>query len=175
VTISDYDSLQQTIAHGYASNRREAAKKGIIAGLDIEMASTTYLSFLEELIDSKEVDLTLLDEAVLRILELKRDLGLFENPFKGADPELETKIVLSEENLEKSQECARESIVLLKNNGILPLKNTQKIAIIGPYANSKKKQSDLGHGMAYAIFMKQSPKYLKIKLFLLVLLQTKMN
>ncbi len=138
VTISDYDSLQQTIAHGFASDRRDAAKKGILAGLDIEMASTTYQSFLEELIDSKEVNLGLLDEAVLRVLELKRDLGLFENPYKGADTKLETKIVLSEEHLEKSQDCANESIVLLKNNGVLPLNKNDKIAVIGPYANSRR-------------------------------------
>jgi beta-glucosidase len=137
VTISDYDSLQQTIAHGHSEDQRQAAFHGIQAGLDIEMASTTYTSHLSDLIDAGEVDERLVDEAVLRILELKRDLGLFDNPFKGANSQKAKEIVLSKDHLERALEAARESIVLLKNNQVLPLKQTQKIAIVGPYADER--------------------------------------
>jgi beta-glucosidase len=138
VTISDYDSLQQTIAHGHSEDQRAAAKHGIVAGLDIEMASTTYTSHLSDLIDAGEVEERLLDEAVLRILELKRDLGLFDNPFKGADPELAKQIVLSEPHLAAALQAAHESIVLMQNyNQTLPLAKTAKIALIGPYASNR--------------------------------------
>lgn len=137
VTISDYDSLQQTIAHGHSEDQRQAALHGITAGLDIEMASTTYTSHLSELIDAGEVDERLVDEAVMRILELKRDLGLFENPFKGADPVKAKEIVLSKPHLDKALEAAREAIVLLKNDGVLPLSKTQTVAIVGPYADER--------------------------------------
>jgi len=137
ITISDYDSLQQTITHGYCENQSEAATAGIESGLDIEMASTNYLTQLEKLVADKVVPEALIDEAVLRILELKRDLGLFEDPYKGADDEIAEKVVLSEAHLESSYRAALESAVLLTNNGILPLDNQAKLAIIGPYATSK--------------------------------------
>ena len=138
VSISDYDSLNQIRAHGVASSMKEVAYKGITGGLDIEMASTSYVNHLETLINEKKVDINLLDEAVLRILELKRDLGLFENPYKGADESLEQTLVFSKEHLDEALKVAHESVVLLKNNQILPLKKTAKIALIGPYAQSRK-------------------------------------
>lgn len=138
VTISDYDSLQQVRAHGVASSMKEVAFKGITGGLDIEMASTAYTNHLEELILEGKVDSKLLDEAVLRILELKRDLGLFENPYKGADGSIDESVVMSEEFMTKSLEVAHQSIVLLKNNEVLPFKKDIKIALIGPYAQSRK-------------------------------------
>ncbi len=138
VTITDYDSLNQIRAHGVASTMKEVAYQGIKAGLDIEMASTAYVNHLETLIKEKKVDVSLLDEAVLRILELKRDLGLFENPYKGADEALEQTLVLSEEHLDEALKVAHESIVLLKNDQTLPLKKNAKIALIGPYAQSRK-------------------------------------
>jgi beta-glucosidase len=138
VTISDYDSLKQIMAHGVASNMKEAAYLGITAGLDIEMASTAYTNHLEALIQEGKVDIRLVDEAVLRILELKNDLGLFDNPYKGADLEKAETIVLSEEFMEESLKVAHESMVLLQNKGVLPLKPQAKIALIGPYAQSRK-------------------------------------
>ena len=138
VTISDYDSLQQIRAHGVASTMKEVAYKGITGGLDIEMASTAYTNHLEELIQEGSVDIQLLDEAVLRILELKRDLGLFENPYKGADGSIDEHLVMSEDFMNQSLEAAHQSMVLLKNNDILPLSRDMKIALIGPYAQSRK-------------------------------------
>ncbi len=133
VVISDYDSLRQTIEHGTSENDREAAKKAILGGLDIEMATSSYVLNLKSLIESNEVPMALLDDAVYRVLKLKQDLGLFEDPFKGADEIKEKTFVLSDENKKVALEVARESMVLLKNDGILPLKKTQRIALMGEY------------------------------------------
>lgn len=136
VTISDYDSLRQIIDHGVAKDMKEVAYQGIQAGLDIEMQSTAYTNHLEGLIKNKAVDERLVDEAVLRVLQLKKDLGLFENPYKGAVLDDSTR-VLTKENLESARMVAEESMVLLKNDGVLPLDKHIKIALIGPYADSK--------------------------------------
>ncbi|MBU0996814.1 MAG: glycoside hydrolase family 3 C-terminal domain-containing protein [Firmicutes bacterium] len=138
VTISDYDSLKQILAHGIAEDMKEVAYKGITGGLDIEMASSAYSNHLESLIDEGIVDERLLDEAVLRILELKRDLGLFDNPYKGASPEMAKTIVLSESNLQAARKAAHESMILLKNDGVLPLDSQAKIALLGPYSTSRR-------------------------------------
>ncbi len=136
ITISDYDSLRQVMTHGVAKDTEEVAYKGITNGLDIEMASSTYSNHLEDLINKSLVDIKLLDEAVLRILNLKKELGLFENPYRGADVFKEN-TAPTKENLEKTLEVAHESMVLLENDGILPLNKDVKIALIGPFATSR--------------------------------------
>lgn len=137
VTISDYDSLKQILAHGVAENMKEVAYRGVTGGLDIEMQSAAYANHLETLIEEGRVEEHLLDEAVLRILELKKDLGLFEDPYRGASSELADQIVLSEAHLAASLEVAKESAVLLENDGILPFNKETKIALIGPYATER--------------------------------------
>ena len=136
VVISDYDSLRQTIEHGTSENDYEAAKKAILAGLDIEMATSSYVLNLKKLIENKEVPMELLDDALYRVLKLKEDLGLFDNPFKGADEQKEREFVLSKENKAFALEVAKESMVLLKNESVLPLKKTQKIALLGEYSKN---------------------------------------
>ena len=137
LTITDYDSLHQVVPHGNAENDEEAALKGIIAGLDIEMASTCYINYLKKLIENHQVDIKLVDEAVLRVLKLKEEIGLFDNPYKGASVLLESKFVRSSEHLEISKKVAHESMVLLKNESILPLSKEKKYALIGPYADTR--------------------------------------
>ncbi len=137
VTISDYDSLHQILEHGCAEDNKEAALLGIEAGLDIEMASSCYVNYLKELIDEGQVDIKLVDEAVTRILELKNEVGLFENPYKGADPELEKQLIHNKEHLHAVKSIADECSVLLKNENVLPIKKGLKIALIGPYAQSR--------------------------------------
>lgn len=138
VVISDYDSLHQILAHGCAEDDKEAAQLGIDAGLDIEMASSCYIRHLEELSDSGTVDMKLIDEAVLRILDLKQELGLFDHPYKGASTSREEKLVRSKEHLDAALKVSHESIVLLENNNLLPLKSKMKVALVGPYATSKE-------------------------------------
>ncbi|RIU94867.1 beta-glucosidase BglX [Oceanobacillus picturae] len=134
VLISDWGAVKELIPHGVAANEKEAAEKAIKAGLDIEMMTTTYASHLKELIEEGKVDTSLLDEAVLRVLELKQKLGLFENPYRGADEEREKEVIRCAEHRQTAQDLAAKSAVLLKNDRVLPLKKEQKIALIGPFA-----------------------------------------
>ncbi|MFC0394437.1 beta-glucosidase BglX [Paenibacillus mendelii] len=136
VLISDWGAVKEMIPHGVAEDERECARKAIEAGVDIEMMSPCYVHHLQELVESGEVDEALIDEAVMRILKLKRKLGLFENPHRYADPAVERDILLSDEHRASAQEAAIKSSVLLKNDGILPLSKLAKIALIGPFALS---------------------------------------
>ena len=137
VLISDYAAVAETIAHGYSEDEKDAAKKAVEAGVDIDMMTGCYAGNLAELVREGAVDEALIDEAVLRILELKNRLGLFENPYKDADPEAEKALCLCEEHRKLARKTAAESFVLLKNDGILPLNLSKKIAFIGPYTDNK--------------------------------------
>ncbi|MGF6356075.1 beta-glucosidase [Paenibacillus sp. 4624] len=138
VLISDWASIREMIAHGAAEDDREAAYRAIRAGVDMEMMTPCYVNHLPELIQKGEVEEHLVDEAVLRILQLKDKLGLFENPFRAADPEREREIVFSKEHREVSRELAAKSAVLLKNGGqALPLQPDARVALIGPFAQSE--------------------------------------
>lgn len=136
VVISDWAAIRELIAHGVAEDDREAALKAIHAGVDIDMMTSAYVLELARLVEDGLVPESLIDEAVMRILQLKEKLGLFDNPLRGADPEAESKVVYCKEHLEAAKELAVKSSVLLKNEGILPLKQGQRIALIGPFAQS---------------------------------------
>ncbi|MGD6959010.1 beta-glucosidase BglX [Rossellomorea aquimaris] len=136
ILISDWGAVKEMIPHGVAENEKEAAYKAITAGVDIEMMTSTYVNHLKELVEEKLVDESLIDEAVLRILQLKQKLGLFENPYRGANVELESEVVMSTTHREAARELAAKSSVLLKNESTLPLKREQKIALIGPFAEN---------------------------------------
>ena len=137
VLITDYGAVAETIVHGSSEDRREAAKKAIEAGCDIEMMSDCYLSSLEELVKCGEVPESLVDEAAMHVLELKNDLGLFENPYKDGSEEAEKELLFCEEHRKLSRRAAEECMVLLKNNGILPLKKSAKLAVIGALADDR--------------------------------------
>lgn len=139
VLISDFGAIGETICHGLSSDRADAARRALEAGVDIDMMSGVYPEKLEELIAGGQVKEELLDEAVMRILELKNKLGLFENPYKGADEEAENTFTLCEENRALARKAAEQSFVLLKNdNDFLPLKKSEKVAFIGPYVDRKQ-------------------------------------
>lgn len=138
VLISDWASIREMIAHGAAEDDREAAYRAIRAGVDMEMMTPCYVNHLPELIQKGEVEEQLVDEAVLRILQLKDKLGLFDNPFRAADPVREREIVFSKEHREVSRELAAKSAVLLKNEAqVLPLQPDANVALIGPFAQSE--------------------------------------
>lgn len=138
VIISDWASIREMIAHGAAEDDREAAYRAIRAGVDMEMMTPCYVNHLPDLIQKGEVEERLVDEAVLRILQLKDKLGLFDNPFRAADPVRERDIVFSKEHREVSRELAAKSAVLLKNEEqVLPLQPNAKVALIGPFAQSE--------------------------------------
>ncbi|MFY0760153.1 beta-glucosidase BglX [Metabacillus dongyingensis] len=136
VLISDWGAVKELIPHGVAADESEAALKAFQAGVDIEMMTACYVKHLKSLIDANLLDEKLVDEAVMRILELKQKLGLFDNPYRGADVQLEKEVVLSGEHRQTARELAAKSCVLLKNENVLPLKTSQNIALIGPFAES---------------------------------------
>lgn len=138
VLISDFSAILETIAHGYSEDEADAAKKALAAGVDIDMMTSVYAGHLERLIADGEVEESLLDEAVWRVLALKNRLGLFENPYKDADPELEKTYLLCEENRRAAREAAAKTFVLLKNDGALPVDRKQRVAFIGPYTDRKQ-------------------------------------
>ncbi|SEM51352.1 beta-glucosidase [Paenibacillus sp. cl141a] len=137
VVISDYTSLWETMFHMSSKDGEDAAKQGLEAGLDIEMISTEYISHLEQLVERGEVDVALIDEAVRRILTLKFKLGLFDDPYRYINIEREKKAHLKPEYRQLAREAAQKSMVLLKNDDILPLKKDIKsVAVIGPFADN---------------------------------------
>lgn len=138
VLISDYAALQETISHGYSKDQKEAAKNALECGVDIDMMTSVYAENLVTLAKEGVIEESLLDESVLRVLELKNRLGLFENPYKDADETAEKEVLLCEEHRALAREAAAKSFVLLKNEEILPLQTTQKLAFIGPYVNRKE-------------------------------------
>ena len=135
--ISDWAAIEEIRNHGACKDRKEAAKLAIEAGTDIDMMTCCYSGYLKELIESGEVEESLLDEAVLRVLELKNKLGLFENPYKDADEKAEKELLLCKEHRKAAKEAAKETFVLLKNKKMLPLKKKEKVAFIGPYVDTK--------------------------------------
>lgn len=135
VTISDWDAIGQLIPHGYAEDLEDAARKAMRAGVDIDMTTGAYAGYLEKLVREGRLPESELDKAVLRILTLKNDLGLFENPCRGLTEHLP--VHTPEEKHALARKAAAESLVLLKNeDGVLPLK-AKKLAFIGPYAMSR--------------------------------------
>ena len=138
VLISDYAAVKELIAHGLAENEAEAARLALEAGVDIDMMSRCYSDFLCGQIERGEVAQELLDEAVLRVLELKNDLRLFENPFKDGSPEKEKELLLCEKHRSLAQRAAEESFILLKNEeNMLPLSKEETTAFIGPFGEEK--------------------------------------
>lgn len=139
VVISDFNAVKELITHGVAQDGKQATQMCIDATTDIEMSTTEYLKNTEDLIKEGKLKESQIDEAVLRVLELKDKLGLFENPYKDANPQLAQDIILCKEHRDLSRRMAEESAVLLKNNGILPFnKNVKSVAVIGPHANTGK-------------------------------------
>lgn len=138
VVISDYSAVDELINHGIAQDSKEAAKLAILAGVDIDMVSNAYVKYLAELVREGEVPERLVDEAVMRILKLKNDLGLFENPYKDGSVQKEKDLFWCKEHRTLAREMAAASFVLLKNEQILPLdkQSQEKIAFIGPYAEN---------------------------------------
>ncbi|GJM62503.1 beta-glucosidase BglX [Persicobacter diffluens] len=131
--VSDWNSVTEMIAHGYAADDQQAAERAITAGIDMEMTSQAYEHHLETLLQTQKVELDQIDEAVRRILRVKYRLGLFNNPYADLQPIVE----LEEAHRLKAEGAAAKSLVLLKNEDqLLPLQGKEKIALIGPMADA---------------------------------------
>lgn len=132
--ISDWDAVGEMIDHGFCQDSSEAAFKAVIAGVDIEMESRAYELELQHLLNDKKICEDLINERVANILRIKFRLGLFDNPYNNGK---RRNVLLSEKHMQVAREAAIQSAVLLKNeNKVLPLSKNQKVAIIGPLANS---------------------------------------
>ncbi|GAA5031316.1 glycosyl hydrolase [Marivirga lumbricoides] len=149
VVVSDWNSIGEIVNHGTAANLKEASAQAINAGSDIDMEAEAYITHLATLVEEGKVEEETINDAVRRVLKLKFELGLFDNPYKYSDLTREKETIQKPEFTEVAREIARESIVLLKNEkDLLPLKSNQKIAVIGPLA--KDKDSPLGNWRAQA-------------------------
>lgn len=137
VLISDWAAIEELIYHGYCADRKDAAKRAVTAGVDIDMMTGVYSEHLCGMVRSGEIDEKLVDEAVLRILTLKNKLGLFENPYRDVDEKKEKQVILCEEHRKLAKEAAEKSFVLLKNEKVLPINEGEEIAFIGPYVKSR--------------------------------------
>lgn len=150
LVVSDWNSIGELVNHAVSPDLKDAAKKAIMAGSEIDMEGTAYVQYLAQLVNDGEIEESLIDAAVRNVLELKFKLGLFDDPFKYSDIEREKEIVGNQQHHDLAEEIAKESIVLLKNeNGLLPFKNIKNVAVIGPLA--KDKDTPLGNWRAQAV------------------------
>ena len=134
--VSDWDAVKQLITQGLAANEKEAAWYAFSAGLEMDMTDNCYQKHLGKLVKEGKVSMEAIDDAVGRILRLKFELGLFENPYTEILPD--DRRFLLPSSLNVAEQLAQESMVLLKNDkGVLPLKKGHKIAFIGPMANNR--------------------------------------
>lgn len=137
--VSDWGSINEMIVHGYAKDSKHAAELAMNAGSDVDMESYAYVENLKALIKEGKVREQTLNESVRRVLRVKYELGLFDNPYKYCNDSIEKVTLGKTEFQEGVLDIAKKSIVLLKNeNNVLPLKKSgQKIALIGALASDK--------------------------------------
>jgi len=137
--VSDWGSIEEMVAHGHAKDGKHAAQIAANAGSDMDMESYLYVNELAGLVREGKVKEAYIDDAAKRILRVKFELGLFDDPYKYCDEQREKEVIGQHAFHEASLDMAKKSIVLLKNeNQILPLKKQgQKIALIGALASDK--------------------------------------
>ncbi len=136
LVVSDWGAVEQLIRQGYAADEADAARKALLAGVDLDMADGVYREHLAALVASGSVPAEAVDEAVRRILRVKFDRGLFERPL--VEPSALTGAAPTPAHLELAEEFAVRSMVLLKNSGVLPLAaDVRRVALIGPLADDR--------------------------------------
>ncbi|WP_321387956.1 beta-glucosidase BglX [uncultured Enterococcus sp.] len=141
VIISDYAAVRELIDHGIAEDNKEAAYLAMKATNDIDMKSPCYANELQPLLKEGRIDGELINQAVFRVLKLKNELGLFEDPFRGASEAKEKETLLKEDHRTLAKKVTAESVVLLKNkNNLLPLnpQADEKILLVGPYGDNQE-------------------------------------
>jgi beta-glucosidase len=136
--VTDYTTINEMVLHGVVANDQEAGELALKAGVDMDMQGGIYQGYLKKSLKEGKVTQAQIDEGARRVLRLKFELGLFEDPYKFCNAEREKNTLLSPVHRAAAREVSRKSIVLLKNeNSALPLRKTQKIALIGPLADNK--------------------------------------
>jgi beta-glucosidase len=138
VYISDYNAIAELINHGIAADITDAAALALRAGINIDLMSAAYERGLPTALERGSVSIEEIDDAVRRVLDLKRSLGLFDNPYRRLDNDTKIVLPLSMERRKLARDVARRSIVLLQNRGnVLPLPAVARIAVIGPLADAR--------------------------------------
>lgn len=147
--VSDWESVGELATHGVAADETEAARLGLTAGVDMEMVSPTYHNTLKKQVEQGTISKKVLDEAVRRVLVVKFEKGLFDQPFTE-ETRCQTAF-LRDGALALSREAAAKSCVLLKNeNGALPFSpSAKKIALIGPFAENAQELVGPWHSRAH--------------------------
>lgn len=135
--VTDYTAISEMIAHGMG-NLQQVSALALNAGTDMDMVSDGYIGTLEQSLAEGKVSLQAIDQACRRILEAKYKLGLFTDPYRYIDIKRAKKFIYTPQHRADARAIAAETFVLLKNQGgLLPLRKTGKIALIGPLADTK--------------------------------------
>jgi beta-glucosidase len=134
--VSDAFAVSNLVIEGLARDTRDAARRSLEAGLNMDMASSAYLEHLDELVEDGTLSVEQIDEMVRPILAIKVRMGLFEHPY--VDETLLAKVVVRPEHRQTARLAAQRSMVLLRNEGgLLPLsKDLKNVAVVGPLADS---------------------------------------
>ena len=147
--VSDWKAVNEMIIHGVAADGRDAAELAMKAHLNMDMLGGDYIAHGEELVRTGRISEKLIDELCREVLVVKYQLGLFEDPYRYGKQKL-SEVYYRPENMQFAREVAAESMVLLKNDGVLPLAKGTKIALIGPFADSPKDQLGAWRGLGDA-------------------------
>lgn len=143
--VSDWGSGIEMIDHGFSKNLEDVAEQSANAGSDMDMESYAYVTHLKSLVESGKVPMAVIDDAVKRILKVKFELGLFDDPYRYCNPEREKTLIYHPDHIAATLDMAKKSIVLLKNQKqLLPIsKNQKNVVVIGALADDKN--SPLGN------------------------------
>ncbi len=136
--VTDYTSINEMVNHGVVENETDAGILALNAGVDMDMQGGIYQEKIKVGLKDGRIRLEQIDESVRSILKIKKELGLFENPYRFSDKAREASTIMTPEHLMASRDIARKSVVLLKNDGVLPLSpSVKKILVTGPLADDK--------------------------------------
>lgn len=129
--VTDWASIAQLIPHGYSDNLKDAAESAIKSRVGTDMMAFAYINYLKALLDEKKITMDEIDNAVRDVLRLKFRLGLFEKPYV-----FNSDSTYCERFLDDAKETCIQSTILLKNNGILPISKSARVAVVGPLADN---------------------------------------
>lgn len=136
--VTDWNSSGEMIMHGFAKDLKDATNLAVNAGVEMDMMSYGYISFIEELVKEKKISEKQIDDAVRDILRLKFRLGLFDNPYVNEEGSKD--VLYAPSHLEAAKQSAIESAILLKNDNALPLKDAKTLLVTGPLADAPYEQ-----------------------------------
>ena len=136
--VTDWNSSGEMIMHGFAKDLKDATDLAVNAGVEMDMMSYGYISFIEELVKEKKISEKQIDDAVRDILRLKFRLGLFDKPY--VKEEGSGDVLYAPSHLEAAKQSAIESAILLKNDNALPLKDAKTLLVTGPLADAPYEQ-----------------------------------